>query len=245
MLFAALPHADRRLALAWWAVVCCTGRCRRCSPIAMGMLVAAVQRGDALTAPLAIAGVVFVLLQVLTPVQTAVSHTLGDRVAAFLYDRLTAACLAPHGVAHLEDPALMTDLTVARDFDRGMTGPPLSYSMDFIAGGLVGMIGGLIAAAVLFGFSWWAPFVLAGGWLSTHYLLRESAVWFDRNTDEVRSAQRDADYLLSAGGRSARQQGAAALRSRAVDDRALRQPGARSCISCSTTRRVCGSGRSR
>ena len=67
--------------------------------------------------------------------------------------------------------------------------------MDFIAGGLVGMIGGLIAAAVLFGFSWWAPLVLAGGWLSTHYLLRESAVWFDRNTDAVRSAQRDADYL--------------------------------------------------
>ncbi len=161
----------------------------------MGMLVSAVQRGDALTAPLAIAGVIFVLLQVLTPVQTAVSHTLGDRVAAFLYDRLTAACLAPHGIAHLEDPALMTDLTVARDFDRGMTGPPLSYSMDFIAGGLVGMIGGLIAAAVLFGFSWWAPLVLAGGWLSTHYLLRESAVWFDRNTDAVRSAQRDADYL--------------------------------------------------
>ena len=195
LFFAALPHADRRLARRGGRSSCCTGRCRRLFAIAMGMLVSAVQRGDTLTAPLAIAGVIFVLLQVLTPVQTAVSHTLGDRVAAFLYDRLTAACLAPHGIAHLEDPALMTDLTVARDFDRGMTGPPLSYSMDFIAGGLVGMIGGLIAAAVLFGFSWWAPLVLAGGWLSTHYLLRESAVWFDRNTDAVRSAQRDADYL--------------------------------------------------
>ena len=31
-------------------------------------------------------------------------------------------------------------------------------------------------------------------WLSTHWLLRESAVWRDRNTDVVRSAQRDADY---------------------------------------------------
>ena len=38
---------------------------------------------------------------------------------------------------------MTADLTVARDFDLGMTGPPLSYSMDFIAGGLVGMIGGL------------------------------------------------------------------------------------------------------
>ena len=134
------------------------------------------------------------LLQVLTPIQTAVSHNLGDRTAAWLYDRLTRACVRPPGMAHLEDPALTADLTVAREFDLGMTGPPLSYSMDFIAGGLVGMIGGLAAAAVLFGFAWWAPLVLAGAWLSTHWLLRESAVWFDRNTDEVRSAQRDADY---------------------------------------------------
>ena len=76
-----------------------------------------------------------------------------------------------------------------------MTGPPLSISMDFIAGGLVGMIGGLAAAVVLFGFAWWPPLLLAGAWLATHRLLRESAVWGDRNTDEVRSAQRDADYL--------------------------------------------------
>ena len=31
-------------------------------------------------------------------------------------------------------------------------------------------------------------------WLSTHWLLRESAVWHDRNTEEVREAQRHADY---------------------------------------------------
>ena len=130
----------------------------------------------------------------MTPVQTALSHNLGDRTAAFLYDRLTAACVRPQGIAHLEDPALAADLTVARDFDLGMTGPPLSYSMDFIAGGLVGTIGGLASAAVLFGFAWWAPFVLAGAWLSTHWLLRESSVWQDRNTSEVRMAQRDADY---------------------------------------------------
>ena len=46
-------------------------------------------------------------------------------------------------MGHLEDPTLTSDLTVARDFDLGMTGPPLSISMDFIAGGLVEMIGGL------------------------------------------------------------------------------------------------------
>jgi ABC-type transport system involved in cytochrome bd biosynthesis fused ATPase/permease subunit len=45
-------------------------------------------------------------------------------------------------------------------------------------------------------FAWWAPILLGGAWLSTHWLLRESAVWRDRNTDEVRGAQRDADYAF-------------------------------------------------
>ena len=75
-----------------------------------------------------------------------------------------------------------------------MTGPPLFISMDFIAGGLVGLIAGLSSAVVLAAYAWWAPIVLAGGWGATHWLLRESTVWRDRNTDEVRSAQRDADY---------------------------------------------------
>jgi ATP-binding cassette subfamily B protein len=83
---------------------------------------------------------------------------------------------------------------VAREFDLGMTGPPLSISMDFIAGSLVEMVAGLASAAVLAAYAWWAPLVLSGAWLSTHWLLKESAVWRDRNTDQVRSAQRDADY---------------------------------------------------
>jgi ABC-type multidrug transport system fused ATPase/permease subunit len=36
--------------------------------------------------------------------------------------------------------------------------------------------------------------VLAGAWAATHWLLRESAVWRDRNTEEVREAERHADY---------------------------------------------------
>src|SRR5207247_720842 len=119
---------------------------------------------------------------------------LGSRVAAWLYDRLTEACVRPPGVGHLEDPKLTSDLTVAREFDLGMTGPPMHINMDFIAGSLVEMIGGLASALVLFAYAWWAPLVLAGAWLATHWLLRESAVWRDRNTDEVREAQRHADY---------------------------------------------------
>jgi ABC-type multidrug transport system fused ATPase/permease subunit len=119
---------------------------------------------------------------------------LGDRTAAWLYDRLTQACVRPPGMGHLEDSALTGDLAVARDFDLGMTGPPLSISMDFIAGGLVKVIAGAASAVLLAAYAWWAPLLLGGAWLSTHWLLRESGVWQDRNTPEVRAAQRDAEY---------------------------------------------------
>jgi ABC-type multidrug transport system fused ATPase/permease subunit len=131
---------------------------------------------------------------VLSPIHQAVSANLGDRTAAWLYDRLTEACVRPPGIGHLEDPALTSDLTVARDFDLGMTGPPLSISMDFIASGLVEIIGGTASALILARYAWWAPIVLAGAWLATHWLLRESAIWRDRQNPEVRAAQRDADY---------------------------------------------------
>jgi ATP-binding cassette, subfamily B, bacterial len=194
--FAVLPRADRLLAVAWWTVVLLRGVLPAAFAIAMGALVGAVQQGQSLFVPLAVVGVVFVLLQILTPTHTAIGANLGDRTAAWLYDRLTEACVRPPGMGHLEDPKLTGDLTVARDFDLGMTGPPLNVSVDFIASGLVEMIGGLACTILLFGFSWWAPIVLAGAWIATHYLLRESAVWRDRNTDQVRAAQRDADYAF-------------------------------------------------
>jgi ATP-binding cassette subfamily B protein len=192
--FAALPRADRALAAAWAALLALRGLLPAAFAVAMGVLVGAVQRGDSLAGPLAFAGGVFVLLQILAPIHQAVGANLGDRTAAWLYDRLTEACVGPPGMGHLESPALTTDLTVAREFDFGMTGPPLFISLNFIADSLVEMIGGLACALVLFAYAWWAPLVLAGAWLATHWLLRESAVWHDRNTDEVRSAQRDAEY---------------------------------------------------
>jgi ATP-binding cassette subfamily B protein len=194
--FGVLPQADRRLAVAWWLVIVLRGLLPALFALAMGNLVGAVQRGDELGVALGVVGGVFVLLQVLGPLHRAIGANLGDRTAAWLYDRLTDACVRPPGLAHLEDPKLTTDLTVARDFDLGMTGPPLFISLDFIAGGLVEMIGGLASVTVLFGFAWWAPLLLGGAWLSTHWLLRESAVWRDRNTEEVRGAQRDADYAF-------------------------------------------------
>jgi ATP-binding cassette, subfamily B, bacterial len=192
--FSVLPKANPALAAAWWAGLLLLGLLPAAFAVAMGVLIGAVRTGHSLVMPLAYAGAIFLLLQVLNPIHRAVSSNLGDRTAAWLYDRLTEACLRPPGIGHLEDPSLATDLTVARDFDLGMTGPPLSIDMDFIASGMIMMVTGLASAVIVAAYHWWAGVILAAAWLATHYLLRESGVWFDRNTPEVRAAQRDAEY---------------------------------------------------
>jgi ATP-binding cassette, subfamily B, bacterial len=189
-----LPLAARGLAWAWWTLLVLRGLLPALFAIAMGVLVGAVQRREPLTVPLVVVGVIFVLLQILSPLHQAAGENLGSRTAAWLYDQLTGACVRPPGIAHLENPGLTTDLTMARDFDLGISGPPLATSMGFISSGFVELTGGLASAAVLIAYAWWAPVVLAGAWLATHWLLRESAVWKDRNTPEVREAQRHADY---------------------------------------------------
>jgi ATP-binding cassette subfamily B protein len=192
--FSALPKASFGLAMAWWAGLLFLGILPAAFAVAMGVLVGAVRSNQPLATPLALAGIIFILLQVLNPIHRAISMNLGDRTAAWLYDRLTEASVRPPGIGHLEDPSLTTDFTVARDFDLGMTGPPLSISMDFIASGMITMVTGLASALVVAAYHWWAGLTLAAAWLATHYLLRESGVWRDRNTPEVQSAQRDAEY---------------------------------------------------
>ena len=155
-----LPRADRMLALAWWTVLLLRGLLPAAFAVVMGVLISAVERGASLVLPLGVVGVVFVLLQVLTPLHQAIGANLGSRTAAWLYDRLTSACVRPPGIGHLENAALTSDLTMARDFDLGISGPPMSISMDFIANELVELVAGVACALVLAAFAWWAPLLL-------------------------------------------------------------------------------------
>jgi ATP-binding cassette subfamily B protein len=192
--FAALPRADRVLAVTWWAVLVLNGVLPALFAIATGILVGAVQRAEPLGWPLVLVGVTFIGMLVVSPIQTAVSMNLGSKMSLWLNEALIRSCVTPPGVGHLEDADLADDLTTAREFDRGMTGPPMYLNVDFIATSLVGVVGGLASAVVLTGFTWWAPLVLLLAWGSTHWLLRESGVWKDRYTPEVKLAQRHADY---------------------------------------------------
>ena len=54
--------------------------------------------------------------------------------------------------------------------------------------------------------------MLGPAWGGTHWLLRESGVWKDRNTDEVNLARQRRDVLLRPRGRARARQGGAAVR---------------------------------
>ena len=192
--FAALPRADRALAAAWWGLLVLSGVLPAAFAVATGVIVGAVQRGESLVGPLVLVGVTFIGMLAVSPIQTAVSMNLGSKMSAWLNEALIRSCVDPPGVGHLEDADLTDDLTTAREFDRGMTGPPMYLNVDFIATSLNGVVGGLASAVVLAGFAWWASVVLLLAWGSTHWLLRESGIWKDRNTPEVRLAQRHAEY---------------------------------------------------
>ena len=192
--FSSLPLASRRLARAWWGLLVLGGALPAVFVVVMGFVVRAVEDGRDLAPSLTAMGITFLLMQVSPPLLAQVGMNLGDSLSGALNDRLLAATTSPPGMAHLERPALIGDLTLARDFDLGISGPPLSVSMGFIAQGLVAMVAGVGQALVLFGYRWWAPPLLLAAWGSTHWLLRESAIWRDRQTDEVVDAQRHADY---------------------------------------------------
>jgi len=182
------------LSAAWWVLLLLRALVPAGLAIATGVLVGRVDAGSDLTGALALFGVVFVVSQVAPPVHQVVGQLLGHHLSSVLNDRLMAATLGPEGIGHLERGDLTNDLTTARDFDLGWTGPPMFMNMDFIAQGLTMLLGGIASALVLVGFAWWAPLLLLGAWGSTHWLLRESGVWRDRNTDEVKTARRHTDY---------------------------------------------------
>src|SRR5262249_30627859 len=104
------------------------------------------------------------------------------------------ACLEPAGIAHLESPDLADDLSMARDFDLGIAGPSLTRSMSSIGSGFSDLAGGLAQALLLTAFAWWAGPAIAGGWIATHILLRDSSVWKTWSDDTVVAAQRHVDY---------------------------------------------------
>ncbi|WP_378730376.1 ABC transporter ATP-binding protein [Nocardia brasiliensis] len=191
-LFVALWRALPILAVAWWSLLIVGAVLPSVFAVLTGRVIGRISAPDGgQLAPALIAlGVCFLLMQVLPHAESVVSMSLGSRLANWLNDRQMRASVAPAGLAHLEHP----DLAAIRDVDRSMSGPPLYLAIYFVRGSLHRFLVGVVSALTLAVYSWWAALALVAIWTSTHWLLRESSVWKDRNTTEVNLTRQHANY---------------------------------------------------
>jgi ATP-binding cassette, subfamily B, bacterial len=192
--FEVLPRAAGSFAWAWWGLILLRGILPGLFTVSIGRMVTAVSGRGSLVGPLVAVSTAFVVIQTLPPLHGELSANLGERLSRWMHDRLLIATTRPAGLAHLESSELADRLTSARDFDLGIAGPPMHLTMGIIAGGLVEVVAGVSQAVVLAGYAWWTPLLIGGAWVSTHWLLRESSIWGDRDEGEVLTAQRHAEY---------------------------------------------------
>ena len=100
----------------------------------------------------------YALTQSMFPALAALSNSLGRRLNGGLRRRVMAATLAPHGIAHLEDPSLVDLVTEAQgvgtaQFTPGQAVSPLT-SMFAVR------VGSLVSGLLLTTYHWWFFFAV-------------------------------------------------------------------------------------
>ena len=78
--FAELPRASRSVTVAWWIILLMRGLLPAAFAVAAGLLVGSVQRGTGVVGALVGVGAVFVVVQILSPLQAQVGANLGERL---------------------------------------------------------------------------------------------------------------------------------------------------------------------
>lgn len=199
---ALFTRVDRKLGWAWWGFLLLRCLLPAAFAISIGNLISSIQRGNGIDGSLVWVGVLFAAMQSLPPIHAAVSATLAQKLITYLHDVLLEASLEPAGIAHLERPEINDVLAQARDFDLGITGPPLRASLPRVGDGFVQIGGGAASLCLLFGFRWWAPFLAGFGWLWTHRLLRKSSVWKAWEDPTVVDEMRHVNYAYDLSVRS-------------------------------------------
>lgn len=121
---------------------------------------------------------------------TEVANTGFSRAFA---GELGAACLAPRYVDVLEDPDLADELDALKEFESSGVYLQAIPALRMVTSRRVGGIG---AAVILFGLSWWAPLVMVAGWVAARW---GSSRWVRRGFDAARvegaGQLRRAEYL--------------------------------------------------
>lgn len=195
-LLGALWSLDRIGTAAWCASIVISAALPSVLAIATGMTVDRLGGPD-VVAPLAVVVVAFAALQVLPSIAAAVSASLGTRLTANLDDELLVSALAPSSVEPVEDPEVRSDIATAQALLRGGEGPPLHLAIDVVRTAVAQLLLGLVAGAALLAYAWWAAIALLIAWLATHWLLRVSARWAERDAPDMNLHRYGADVAYA------------------------------------------------
>ncbi|HZR94137.1 MAG TPA: ABC transporter ATP-binding protein [Gaiellaceae bacterium] len=166
----------------------------------VGRVPAAVQHGvgspewRSLRTVLVVAGVLFVVQQMIGPLQFTLAQTLAWRIEDRLRERAALASFGPVGVARLEEPETFDTLADLGDVHRGTGfGPGWSVWATLLLGGVYLQ---WALAAVLIGvvYTWWAALLLAVGSLGLRISIRTGFGKHSRFEATFAAARRRRDY---------------------------------------------------
>ncbi|GAB3411755.1 ABC transporter ATP-binding protein [Flindersiella endophytica] len=122
-------------------------------------------------------------------------HALGSRYAGTLSAAVARSCLAPPHLTHLEDARTAGEVESLTDFERSGLHSQLVPSLRMVVSRRVGGVG---AALLLLPLGWWAPLVIAAGWIAAGAGLSR---WMERGFAAARAEGGDrlrrAEYVRS------------------------------------------------
>ena len=143
----------------------------------------------------------FVLQQGMGAVGTTVAYGLGERLTGQLKRRVMQVVLSPPGIAHLEDPAVMSKIAAAQSVGTGQYTPRHAVIALLAVWGP--RLSSVASAVLLATFRWWLALGLLVGWV---LLFRAVYVMFERliasmmnQGDTLRRANYIANLGMTAG----------------------------------------------
>ena len=144
------------------------------------------------------AGILFVALQMINPLQFTLAGTLAWKIEDRLRERAALASFGPIGVAALEDPETFDTLADLGDIRRG-TGfsPGWSVWSTLLLGGIY-LQWALAAVLIGVAYTWWAALLLAGGSLALRISIRTGFGRHSRFEATLAAARRRRDYFWDA-----------------------------------------------
>ncbi|MEV8510703.1 ABC transporter ATP-binding protein [Dactylosporangium sp. NPDC051484] len=160
------------------------------------------ERWDILWAPFAVAAGLFLLQQVLAPLQSALGELVKRRVDGGIYNRLMATASSGPGIAALEDPQAVASLSEASRWLQGTENTPGKACAGQLA--LIARYTRLLGLAAMLGVvtSWYLGLGLVGvvllfrygnrGGLRKYSVARRSLIAAGRRTDYLRDLASDA-----------------------------------------------------